>query len=203
MKYEATLTASGDVVVYHLSRANLESKLGPLAALQAEQFEKDPRKLLSDFYKAGNSNGPAGVLAAQGGTPDPSLPSTSWFAVYRPCSRDSIAKMLGTTAVGKGLNIKGKSAKKNRLRCRRGRASSRRALPVLPLSLPNLSLPPYLSLAPSFPVPSPFPPHSFLPFSTFLSPSLPISPLLSSDRPTLEPRSQRLRTLLASLRQRP
>jgi len=115
MKYEATLTASGDVVVYHLSRANLESKLGPLAALQAEQFEKDPRKLLSDFYKAGNSNGPAGVLAAQGGTPDPSLPSTSWFAVYRPCSRDSIAKMLGTTAVGKGLNIKGKSAKKNRL----------------------------------------------------------------------------------------
>ena len=30
-------------------------------------------------------------------------------------SRDSIAKMLGNTAVGKGLNIKGKSAKKNKL----------------------------------------------------------------------------------------
>ena len=38
-----------------------------------------------------------------------------WFAVYRPCSRDSIAKMLGRVGVGKGLNVKGKSAKKNRL----------------------------------------------------------------------------------------
>jgi len=40
---------------------------------------------------------------------------SQWFAVYRPCSRDSIAKMLGRVGVGKGLNIKGKSAQKNRL----------------------------------------------------------------------------------------
>ena len=32
-----------------------------------------------------------------------------------PRSRDSIAKMLGRVGVGKGLNIKGKSAQKNRL----------------------------------------------------------------------------------------
>ena len=37
------------------------------------------------------------------------------FAVYRPTSRDAIAKMLSGVAVGKGLNVKGKSAKKNRL----------------------------------------------------------------------------------------
>ena len=46
--------------------------------------------------------------------PTPDSP-THWFAVYRPCSRDSIAKMLGRVGVGKGLNIKGKSAQKNRL----------------------------------------------------------------------------------------
>ena len=40
---------------------------------------------------------------------------TKWFAVYRPTSRDAIAKMLSGRAVGKGLNVKGKSAKKNRL----------------------------------------------------------------------------------------
>eukprot|EP00434_Breviolum_minutum_P023161 symbB.v1.2.020435.t2/scaffold1721.1/size104744/4 len=40
---------------------------------------------------------------------------TEWFAVYRPTSRDAIAKMLSGVAVGKGLNVKGKSAKLNRL----------------------------------------------------------------------------------------
>eukprot|EP00435_Cladocopium_sp_Y103_P024987 s2612_g6.t1 len=40
---------------------------------------------------------------------------THWFAVYRPASRDAIAKMLSGIAVGKGLNVKGKSAKLNRL----------------------------------------------------------------------------------------
>eukprot|EP00913_Durusdinium_trenchii_P024467 g22969.t1 len=39
----------------------------------------------------------------------------SSFAVYRPTSRDAIAKMLSGAAVGKGLNVKGKSAKLNRL----------------------------------------------------------------------------------------
>lgn len=39
---------------------------------------------------------------------------TSWFAVYRPTSRDAIAKMLSGAAVGKGLNVKGKSAKRGR-----------------------------------------------------------------------------------------
>jgi len=38
-----------------------------------------------------------------------------WFAVYRPTSRDAINKMLNGIAVGKGLNVKGKSALRKRL----------------------------------------------------------------------------------------
>jgi len=40
---------------------------------------------------------------------------TSWFSVFRPTSRDAIQKMLSGCAVGKGLNVKGKSAKRNYL----------------------------------------------------------------------------------------
>ena len=40
-----------------------------------------------------------------------SPPPRPRFAVYRPTSRDAIAKMLSGIAVGKGLNVKGKSAK--------------------------------------------------------------------------------------------
>ena len=62
------------------------------------------------LYQAGDGRGPAGTLAAKGLSRDQANTS-SWFVVYRPCSRDSIAKMLGRVGVGKGLNIKGKSAK--------------------------------------------------------------------------------------------
>jgi CRP-like cAMP-binding protein len=113
--HNATLTAaSSSVEVFSLSRSDFEAKLGSLSKLQQAQFELDPRKLLSDFFRPGDTNGPGGSLAKQGKVPNAASP-TSWFAVYRPCSRDSIAKMLGKFGVGKGLNIKGKSAKKNRL----------------------------------------------------------------------------------------
>ena len=112
---EATVTAMSDrVVVYSLSRADFEAQLGSLVELQELQRLADPRTLLADFYKKGDRRGPAGTLAQKGLTPAPDSP-THWFAVYRPCSRDSIAKMLGRVGVGKGLNIKGKSAQKNRL----------------------------------------------------------------------------------------
>ena len=107
--------AKPEMGCYAISKADFESRLGRFPKLQAEQFAADPRKLLSDFFKAGDTTGPRGMHTSSGGVPDPSKPVTQWFAVYRPCSRDSIAKMLGTVAVGKGLNIKGKSAKKNRL----------------------------------------------------------------------------------------
>ena len=114
----ATIKAVGDGVrVWALSREGFEAKLGPLSQLKAEQYLADPRHLIADFYRKGDSRGPAGVVAMLGGGEASSEPSaqTSWFAVYRPCSRDSIAKMVSRVGTGKGLNIKGKSAKKNRL----------------------------------------------------------------------------------------
>jgi len=68
----------------------------------------DPRKLIRDFYQTGDSHGPLGVKRLG----PCSEPLTQWFAIFRPTSRDAIAKMLGGVAVGKGLNVKGKSAKK-------------------------------------------------------------------------------------------
>ena len=112
----ATVVVTGDepFVLYEITKEAFERQLGPLPKLQAEQYAADPRKLLSDFYMAGDQGGPKGVATAKGVDVNPAHQS-KWFAVYRPCSRDSIAKMLGTTGVGKGLNIKGKSAKKNML----------------------------------------------------------------------------------------
>ena len=110
-KRAATITAIGKKVrLWTLSRAAFESKLGPLNQLHAEQYLTDPRRLIADFYRFGDAKGPAGTLPKGS-----SSNQSQWFAVYRPCSRDSIAKMLGRVGVGKGLNIKGKSAKKNRL----------------------------------------------------------------------------------------
>ena len=90
----------------------IESKLGPMKQLKAEAYLADPRKLIADFYMPGDHTGPGGTMR---GGPNPGKDATTWFAVYRPCSRDSIAKMLGKVGVGKGLNVKGKSSKKNRL----------------------------------------------------------------------------------------
>merc|ERR1719201_1804644 len=83
-----------------------------MSQLKAEAYLADPRKLIADFYTPGDSTGPGGSLESG---PNKSPDATIWFAVYRPCSRDSIAKMLGKIGVGKGLNVKGKSSKRNRL----------------------------------------------------------------------------------------
>ena len=105
------------MAVWMLNRDAFESKLGKLAELKAEQYLADPRALIGNFYAKGDKSGPAGAVKAKGSSADGggSEGETSWFVVYRPCSRDSIAKMLGGMGTGKGLNIKGKSAKKNRL----------------------------------------------------------------------------------------
>jgi len=108
----ATVTAVGNGKVLQLSREEFEKRLGPLSELKAEAYKSDPRKLISDFYRQGDTWGPKGAMSEGNVTKDG---DSRWFVVYRPCSRDSIAKMLGKVGVGKGLNVKGKSAKKNRL----------------------------------------------------------------------------------------
>mmetsp|Transcript_21290 Transcript_21290/g.47014 ORF Transcript_21290/g.47014 Transcript_21290/m.47014 type:complete len:772 (-) Transcript_21290:99-2414(-) len=108
----ANVTAETYVQALVLSCTQFERLLGPMANLHQQQYLTDPRKLVADFYAQSDSRGPRGTLVTNKlGEPDPSLGVTSWLAVYRPTSRDAIAKMLSGTAVGKGLNVKGKSAK--------------------------------------------------------------------------------------------
>lgn len=120
-KRAATITAVTRVEAMYTNRLSFQRMLGPLSNLMKSQYIRDPRKLIADFYMPGDHRGPRGALVQQGLEQELDIagPSsrtvTSWFAVFRPTSRDAIAKMLGGFAVGKGLNIKGKSAKKNRL----------------------------------------------------------------------------------------
>jgi len=103
----ATVTAVTRTEVLVLSRRQVERVIGPMKELNQTQYLTDPRKLIADFYQPSDSRGPFGSV----GAPDPALGKSSWFAVYRPTSKDAIAKMLSGSAVGKGLNVKGKSAK--------------------------------------------------------------------------------------------
>jgi len=127
-KRAATVTAMTRVEVLSLSRRRFERLLGPFDQIDQVLYNTDPRKQISDFYRCGDHLGPRGVTMSDGVRARPSLVpprvrisqtpcefKSDWFAVYRPTSRDAIAKMLGGLAVGKGLNVKGKSAKKNRM----------------------------------------------------------------------------------------
>merc|ERR1719453_902403 len=115
----ATVTALEETEILVLSRSKFERLLGPLSLLQSLHYNADPRKTIADFYRSGNKLGCRGALEIQNIVPNniddiPAEERTDWFAVYRPTSRDAIAQMLGGRGVGKGLNVKGKSAKRGR-----------------------------------------------------------------------------------------
>lgn len=108
-----SITAVLRCEVLVLARAAFERLFGPMKELQAQQYQTDPRKIIADFYETSDDRGPRGTLNRNNQKPDTvRRKESSWFAVYRPTSRDAINKMLSGAAVGKGLNIKGKSAKK-------------------------------------------------------------------------------------------
>lgn len=113
----ATITACTDVTLLSLKRRTYERVLGSLDLRQKEHYASDPRKAIADFYRSGDASGPLGASSTNGFSVSRTLSDirTDWFAVYRPTSRDALAKILNMTAVGKGLNVKGKSAKMNRL----------------------------------------------------------------------------------------
>jgi len=111
----ATITATSQMDVLCLKRKAFERMLGPLQQLQACHYMSDPRKSIADFYMPGDQYGPHGARSANMVGTDECSRRTDWFAVYRPTSREAISRMISGEAVGKGLNIKGKSAKKNRL----------------------------------------------------------------------------------------
>lgn len=108
-KRNASVIAISDKVqVLSIHRTTFETMFGELDLLQKEHYMSDPRKIIKDFYQAGDEYGPLGAKRPG----ECSGPRTEWFAVFRPTSNDAIARILEGIAVGKGLNVKGKSAKK-------------------------------------------------------------------------------------------
>jgi cAMP-dependent protein kinase regulator len=107
----ANVTAVTKVLSLSLSRHQFDRILGPMRGLLDDQYLKDPRKLISDFFANGDSRGPLGNLKRKNLSPNAKHGVSEWLSVFRPCSRDAISKMLNGNGVGKGLNVKGKSAK--------------------------------------------------------------------------------------------
>ena len=86
-------------------------------------LHKDPRRQILQYFQPGDARGPAGYLAAQGLRAEG--PPSTYFCVWRPTSIKALRMMIEGTACGKGLNVKGKSAKDGELRGLRLCASAR------------------------------------------------------------------------------
>ena len=91
----------------------LHLKTAAAAAKKAAE-EADPRYQLLDFFNDGDYRGPFGMLRNNSWTPSGTA-ATNFFSVWRPTSLDAINMMMDGRATGKGLNVKGKSAKMGRL----------------------------------------------------------------------------------------
>mmetsp|Transcript_75856 Transcript_75856/g.180198 ORF Transcript_75856/g.180198 Transcript_75856/m.180198 type:complete len:772 (+) Transcript_75856:158-2473(+) len=79
-------------------------------------LQQDPRTMIATFFQPGDERGPLGTL--EGDDPDIDWSGggqTEFFSVWRPTSADAIRVMLEGRGTGKGLNIKGKSAKRGEL----------------------------------------------------------------------------------------
>jgi len=114
-----TLKCKTDVEALVLSRRKFERLKGPLSEILAENAMADPRMIICDFFQTGTHHGPRGaveIVSRNTGVNTNTLRASSspsqWFVVFRPTSRDAITKLISGQGVGKGLNVKGKSAKK-------------------------------------------------------------------------------------------
>jgi hypothetical protein len=96
-----------------LTAASIRHRTQKIDAPGDEHVAHDPRHQLSTFFQAGDARGPCGLLENNSWTPcgDP----TEYFSVWRPTSNDAIRMMMSGKATGKGLNVKGKSAKQGEL----------------------------------------------------------------------------------------
>lgn len=110
-----SVNALGKVKVLVLTARKFTRLFGDFHYLAEDLMKRDPRSAIADFYRPGDKQGPRGLNARHTyANLDKNLTS-EWFAIFRPTSRDAIAKMIDGSAVGKGLNIKGKSSKMNHL----------------------------------------------------------------------------------------
>jgi len=73
-------------------------------------LDADPRRQILEYFMPGDERGPSGLLQSNRWTPSGNATST-FFSVWRPTSLDAIRMMIEGKATGKGLNVKGKSAK--------------------------------------------------------------------------------------------
>lgn len=110
-----SVTALGKVKVLVLSSKKFTRLFGDFQTLAEECLKRDPRTAIADFYKPGDKYGPRGLNARVTYENMAKSDRSEWFAIFRPTSRDAIAKMIDGSAVGKGLNVKGKSSKMNHL----------------------------------------------------------------------------------------
>lgn len=105
----ANATADTAAPVVTVTTVDKPSNARRGAAWASSFVDADPRHQIREFFMPGDDRGPAGLLKAQGLSPRG--PTSHFFSVWRPTSLDAIRMMITGRATGKGLNIKGKSAK--------------------------------------------------------------------------------------------
>jgi len=110
-----SVNALGKVKVLVLTAKKFTRLFGDFHSLAEDLMKRDPRTAIADFYRPGDKLGPRGLNTRHTYANLDKALASEWFAIFRPTSRDAIAKMIDGSAVGKGLNVKGKSSKMNNL----------------------------------------------------------------------------------------
>ena len=122
-KAAALRTADGEVLALPDARQQPTVDRMRIARLRIQRglsmvMQSDPRRTICDFLRPGDSRGPLGYLKGKRLVrrsrmlePDDS----SFFGIFRPTSVEALNMMMMGRATGKGLNIKGKSAKRGLL----------------------------------------------------------------------------------------
>jgi hypothetical protein len=82
--------------------------------------EMDPRHMLHDLFRTGAHHSSSSIVKHLPESPGSEQglsceASNMFFTVWRPCSREALRLMMTGKATGKGLNVKGKSAKRGKL----------------------------------------------------------------------------------------
>jgi len=96
------------------------SMLSPQTAVKSGTWVKslidsDPRQQISEYFKPGDKRGPCGFLRDNKMKLVNEEQPSKFFSVWRPTSMIALRMMLEGRATGKGLNVKGKSAKQGEL----------------------------------------------------------------------------------------
>ena len=91
-------------------RDEAEAILSPRERWWRAFVQSDPRRHLAEYFKEGDERGPYGFLRSKGLRPMVTSEASEFFTVWRPTTIDAMRMLFEGTAVGKALNIKGKSA---------------------------------------------------------------------------------------------